>query len=330
MKSDKKRSIIGNQLPAVPQYNITKFNIHEVSLSEVEKGMAADVRIVAFNEFPVTFTVPPLGFDILVKGCTGNEPILLANATTRQINIKANENVEVDAKGVVRQLPDTLVTTCPNSEDSPLDALLGGYMHGMETTIFVRGAESPNGDTPRWISDLTKNILVPVPFSGHSLDNLIRDFSLTDVHFGMPNPVADPDSPDAQPKISATIQVLANLPREMNFPIDVPRVRASSVVSYKGKKLGDLDLHKWQEAHAKRIAAHEDEPPAILVKSAIKDAPLMITDHDVFSELVQALLFGGSGVILGVEASVDIETSTALGTFIVRDVPAEGKVPIKR
>ena len=320
---------VGDDLPAVPQYNITKFNVHEVSLSKVEKGMAADVRIVAFNEFPVTFTVPPLGFDILVKGCTGNEPILLANATTKQIDVKAKENIKVDAEGVVRHLPDTLITTCPDSKNSPLDAIIGDYMHGMETTIFVRGAESPTGDTPRWISDLTKNVIVPVPFTGHSFDDLIRDFSLNDVHFGMPNPIADPDSPDAQPKISATIHVLANLPRQMNFPIDIPRIRASSVVSYKGKKLGNLDLHKWQQAHTKRVDAHGDKPPAILVNSAIKDAPLEITDNDVFSELVQALLFGSSSVILGVEASVDIETSTALGTFIVRNVPAEGKVPIK-
>lgn len=293
--------------------------------------MAADVSVTAFNKYPVSFVVPPLGFDILVPGCSNDEPyILLANATTKEIHVNAAEQVAVEAEGIVRQIPETLLTICPDSEKSPLDAILADYMSGTETTIFVRGAESPIGDTPAWMSELIKSVMVPVPFTGHSFDNLIKDFSMTNVHLGLPNPLADPGTPDAHPKISALVQVTANLPKEMNFPIDVTRVRADAKVFYKENQLGILDLHKWQPSSSKRVAADGDAPPSIVVKSEVKNAPLNITDDDVFSDVVQALLFGGKSVILEVEANVDIETSTALGKFVIRDVPAKGKVPVKR
>ena len=322
--------LLGHDIPAIPQYNISRFNVHEVELSSTEKGMAADVSITAFNEFPVTFEIPPLGFDILVPGCTTNAPfLLLANATTNTIEIRPEQFVTIDVEGVIRQISETLTTACPDSHNSPLDMVLGDYMSGVETTFFVRGAKSPIGNTPPWITDLINGVIVPVPFTGHSFDNLIQNFSMNDVHFGMPNPLADPDSPDAQPKISATIKVMANLPKEMNFPVDVTRVRARADVFYKGGKLGVLNLHKWQSAQSKRIETDGDGPPGIVVTSIIKKAPLKITDNDVFQELVQALLFGGQSIILDVKADVEIETMTALGQFVVRDIPAEGKVPVK-
>jgi len=39
------------------------------------------------------------------------------------------------------------------------------------------------------------SITVPVPFPGRSFENLIRSFSLLDVHFKLPDPTAEPDDP---------------------------------------------------------------------------------------------------------------------------------------
>ena len=114
------------------------------------------------NEYPVTFTVPPLGFDILIPD------ILFANAKTAQIKVTPKTDVTVDVSGVVRELPETLITACPESKKSPLDLLLSGYIHGDETTIYVRGTDSPSPNTPQWITDLLKSIIVPVPIPGHT------------------------------------------------------------------------------------------------------------------------------------------------------------------
>ena len=100
------------------------------------------------------------------------------------------------------------------------------------------------------------DITVPVSLTGRTFEHLIQNFSLADVHFSLPDPFAEPDSDDAQPKVSAKIKALVNLPEEMNFPVEVHRVRADADVFYHGKKLGRLDLRKWQQANSTRVNIH--------------------------------------------------------------------------
>ena len=323
--------IIAEDIPTMPKYNITKLNFREVKLSDGERGMAADVSLTLNNAYPVRFTVPPLGFDILVQGCSTDQPYLrLADATTEEIQVEPKKDIEVQVDGFVQKLPETLLTTCPQTSKSPLDFLLGEYIRGKETTIYVRGSSSPLGDTPDWVTELIQSVTVPVPFSGKSFDNLMRNFSMADVHFTLPDPFAGPDEPEASPRISATVKALVGLPKEMNFPIDVGRVRADADVFYHKKKLGRLDLNKWQKANTTRIEAHDDVEAGLAVESIVKNAPLKITDDDVFEDVVEDLIFGGKPVMLGVKADVDVETETALGKFVVRDIPAEGKIFVKR
>ncbi|KAK5009489.1 hypothetical protein LTR60_005187, partial [Cryomyces antarcticus] len=290
--------------------------------------MAADVALRVGNKYPLDFTVPPLGFNILVDGCASSDPyIMLADATTGDVHIEPKEDLYLNVSGIVRGLPEALTQACPGSQESPLDALLGEYIHGNDTTIYVRGSDSPSPDTPKWITDLISGITVPVPFPGHTFDHLIRNFTLANVHFGLPDPFAKPGSPEAQPQISAKIKALVALPEEMNFNIDVGRVRADADVYYHGKKLGYLDLREWQRANSTR--ADVDGLPGLAVEAAIRKAPLQVTDDDIFSEVVQALVFGGKMVYLTVKAGVDVEMKTALGEFAVRKIPAEGVVPVK-
>lgn len=293
--------------------------------------MAADVSLALSNDYPVRFTVPPLGFDILVQGCSTDQPYLrLADATTAEIQVQPKKDVEVQVGGLLQELPKSLLATCPQTQKSPLDALLGDYIRGEETTLYVRGSSSPPRDTPPWVAALIQSVTVPVPFPGKSFENLLRNFSLTDVHFTLPDPFAKPGKPEASPRISATVKALVGLPKEMNFPIDVSRVRADADVYYHDKKLGRLDLNKWQKANTTRIEAHDDIEAGLAVESIVKKAPLELTDNDVFTDVVEDLIFGGKPVVLGVKADVDVETETALGKFVVRDIPAEGKVFVKR
>jgi hypothetical protein len=319
----------GNDIPAIPSFNITKLLFHEKEL-ENKKVMVADVSVTVKNDYPVDFTVPSLGFDILVDNCRPNQPhIMVADAQTPQIPIHPRTDLNLNLSGIVRHLPDEITKECPGSGKSPLDAFIGDYMKGDDITIYVRGSDKASPDTPKWITELISSITVPVPFKGHTFDNLIRNFSLADVHFSLPDPFADPDSPESNPQISAMIKAYINIPGEMNFPIEVNRVRAKANVYYKEKKLGRLDLHKWQEATSKRLPPKGNLGPALLVEAVIENAPLVITDQDVFSDVVQKMLFGGKGVKLGIKADVDVEMETALGIMTVREIPAEGIVPVQ-
>jgi hypothetical protein len=117
----------------------------------------------------------------------------------------------------------------------------------------------------------------------------------------------------------------------MNFPLDVNQIKATSDIFYKHKKLGKMDMSKWQPANSTRVEGHGKEGPSLLVQSEIKNAPIEILDDDLFSEVVQALLFGGGKpIMLDMEATVSIGVDTPMGKFAIRGIPAKGTVPVKR
>lgn len=316
-------------IPTIPAYDIKKMNVHETE----DRAMAADVTLSVLNEYPVDFSIPSLGFQVLVEDCRKDEPyIMVAEAITHPLHIRPKENIEVKVTGTVRQLPDLLMQDCPGSNKSPLDMLLGNYMRGEENTIYVRGSPNSPGDTPEWVSRLISDIVVPVPVPGKTMGHLIKKFMLDNTHFSIPDPFADPDTPESMPRISAKVKALIALPEEMNFNISANRVRADADVFYKGDKLGKLDLHKWQAANSSRIPPSESsgEGPELLVESIVDEAPLNITDNNVFTDVIQALLFGSESVMMHIKADVDVQVETALGEFRVRKIPAEGEVPVKR
>lgn len=304
-------------------------NIHEVDLQNGRKGVAADVALTVKNDYPVDLTIPPLGFEILVGNCRPTDPyVMLADAATGELHAELKQDIHLNVSGTVRRLPDELTAACPNSHKSPLDALLGNYIRGEDTTIYVRGSQSPSPETPHWITNLISGITVPVPVTGHTFGDLARNFSLADVHIYLPSFAAQPGTPEAQPRLSAKVKALIALPEEMNFPVSVSRMRAEADIHYHGKKLGNMDLRKWQKANSTRLEAHDDEEAGLAVESVVEKAPLHITDDDVFSELVQALMFGSKPLLLTIKLDVDVEMEAAFGKFTVRQIPAEGVFPV--
>lgn len=295
--------------------------------------MGADVSILVKNDFPVQLTVPPVAVDVLVDGCRPSEQdqrIMVGTAQTAELQVRPKTDLEVNVTGRVEKLPDALTKECPGSARSPLDALLGDYMQGQDATLYVKCCRFPDPNTPDWAGDLLKDITVQVPFAGRDMDNLIKNFSLADVHFFLPDPSAGEGTPEAAPRISAVVKVDIGLPDEMNFPLGVNGVGADADIYYEGGKLGKLHLKKWQDANSTRVDAHDDEGPSLLVESNIEKAPIEILDDVLFSKVVQALIFGSKPVMMDVKAAVSVKVDTPVGAFAVRDVPAEGVVPVKR
>ena len=292
--------------------------------------MAADILAAAWVDSPVDLTVPALGFDVLVPNCSPGDPyILVANAKTSQMHVQPGmEPTAAGVEALIKQLPNELTSTCPGKDDSPLDILVSSFMQGLETTIYIRGSDAPSPDTPAWIVNLLRSVTVPLPFTGHTLDNLVKNFTMSNTHFSLPDPFAEPDSPESRPTVSALVNVLIALPEEMNFQVDVPKVRALADVFYKDEKFGVLNISKWQDANS-TLVEDQDGSSALLVEFAMKDAPLEVTDDNLLAEVIQAMLFGSKGVELRVAATVDTKVLTGLGRFAVRGIPAEGTVPVK-
>lgn len=315
----------------MPSYKIKKLNFHDLDSVSTSNGIAADVSVLIDNNYPLDVNVPPLGFSVGVDNCQPSDPhIKLADATTQQLHVQPDTAVLVNVTGFVRHLPEAFLSACPGTPESPFDTLLGNYIRGKEATVYVSGSDSPSENTPKWISDLAYGVTVPVSVPGRAMGSLIKNFTMSDVHFSLPDFFAEPDTPEAQPKISAQVKALIDLPEEMNFHVDVSRIRSTADVFYHKKKLGVLDISKWHDATSKEVKEPGETHPDLLVMSHIEKAPLTITNDSVFNELVQALLTGSSEILLTVKANVDVEMETPLGALAVRQIPAEGYVPVKR
>ncbi|KAI9930877.1 hypothetical protein MW887_010528 [Aspergillus wentii] len=316
-----------SDFPALPQVKINHVDVHEMG-SSTGRGMAVDVSLSASIDSPFTLRIPELGFDVLVPSCSPGEPyITVADAKTQEVQIVPGQLTNMNVSGLVQGLSDRLTRTCPGQKSSPLDFLVKSYTHGLKTTIYVRGANAPSLHTPEWMVDLLNSVTVPLPFTGHVLDGLVKKFTTSNVHFSLPSPLAEPGTPEAQPKVSALMKVLVGMPKQVNIHMDIPHVRANADVYYKGDKFGVLELPKWHPANSTMVNG-TDGSPGMLVEFAMKDAPLRVTDSQIFTDVIQNLIFGGKPVELHLVAAVDAEISTGLGRFAVREIPAEGNVSV--
>ncbi|KAK7417185.1 hypothetical protein QQX98_004788 [Neonectria punicea] len=319
-----------NNIPSLPEYKIERLNLHDVPVDgSGRKAIEADVSVTVHNDFPVGVNIPPLGFEVLVPNCDSRQPsISVADATTDIIKIRANKDVKADAQGIIREIPESLTRACPHSRSSPLDYFMEHYLHGQDAQAYVRGKRLNDSDTPEWMSDILESITVPIDFPGRSFDSFIRNFSLTDVDFKLPDPFADTKGPDSEPRVSGTTEVLAAVPPELNVDLKVDSLRATADLFYEKRKLGELHLRHWEKANSTKIEGTDGDENLLKITSRVVDVPITITDSDVFSDVMQKLLFGDDDLILDVKAAVDVRVSTVLGILTIKKVPAEGKVPV--
>ena len=319
-------------LPSFPEYNITKLNIHNVTNpSHHRSPVVADVSVSIQNHHAVNLTVPSLEFQIFVPNCNPNQTnILVANATTEVINIEPRSPVVIEASGDLHEFPDELTSICPGQAASPLGLLVQKFIRGTETPIYLSGGDQNSSNKPEWLGDILRNLTVPVPLTSHGFGHLVKRFSMTSVAFSLPEPFAEPGTPESKPKVSSLIKVAIGLPPQMNFPVNISRVRALADVYYRGEELGQLDLRKWQRA---RTAKNETAPPSapeLLVEFDMDKAPLDVTNEDAFADVVQHLIFTGEDVPLEVHAQVDAEADTPMGQFTLQNIPASGQIHLKR
>lgn len=292
--------------------------------------MAVDLSLKAMIDSPFALRVPRLGFQVLVPNCSPGDPFIsVADARTEVIQIDPGRTTNMEIGGLIRGLSNELTAVCPGKKHSPLDFLVKSYIDGRKTTIYVRGVQTPYLGTPAWMGDLLKNVTVPLPFTGHSLDNVVKNFTMSETHFSLPNPFAEPGTPEAQLRVSSLVNALVSVPKQMNFRVDVPEVRATAGVYYNGTKLGNLAVPEWEEANSTLIE-DRNGTPALSVQFPMKDAPLDVTNEDALTEILQSLIFARNSVNLTVAVSVDAKVATGLGKFAVRGIPADGKVHVKR
>lgn len=277
------------------------------------------------NPYPVTLNLPSLGFEISLPGCN-KKMVSLASATTPKLMIQPKTDINITLSGTMHNLPDALTSECPGTNRSPMDKFLQSYLHGNSSIVYVNGdGHHKDSDAPKWLSTFLKAITVPAPFPGHKFDNMVENIGLSHVKFKLPDRDARPGTPEAAPKISAVIDAVVALPKEMKFPIDVHSIKASANLSYHGEKFGEMHMTEWAPA-----SSRPTDDGRLAVVAEILQAPLDITDYVLFRKVVERLVWGGGrGLELGIDGLADVRMETTLGTFAVRGIPTKGDVLIK-
>ncbi|EFQ98725.1 hypothetical protein MGYG_01743 [Nannizzia gypsea CBS 118893] len=323
-------TVVLQDFSSPPDFNITKLDVHERSGPGKSKAIVADVSVAISNRYPVHLTLPPVEFNILVPSCAPDDAyIMVANATTDSVSIEPSEPVTISMHGFAPKVPQELISSCPGTTTSPLDLLISKYIRGLVTTIYVRGGSLVSPAVPQWLQELLNSVTIPFPFTSPGFSRLIKRFSMKNVQFYLPSPFAKPNTPESMPKVSALVQAVVDLPRQLDVPVNVSRVRTNANVFYHDHKLGIIDIKEWQNARVRRVVDDSDGKPTMVVEFDIQKAPLQVTDEDLLSEVLQKMLFERQDIPLRVDAHVDAELQSALGEFIVRDIPSGGNIIVR-
>ncbi|RKF80669.1 putative pre-rrna processing protein [Golovinomyces cichoracearum] len=319
----------GKELPTIPRSYVDTINFREDTTPTYgNHTLVADVSIFIENSQPVEIEVPALDFQVLVHGCVAANLIEIASAVTSSTRFHPYSGAHLNVSGTVRDLPKSLVEPCPDSDLSPLDVLISDHIHGKNTTVFIRGSESPNHGMPDWISKILSKITVPIIIPGHQYDGFAKNFSLTNTEFSLPDFFAEPGSDRSYSHLSGKIIASVKIPQEINLNISVTELRAFINVLFKGMKFGEVNLDKWQKVECKIIEEQKDAGRFLKLQTLLRNAPVKITDDSVFAKFVESLLTEKEAIMIGIEALVDAQVSSVLGKILVKDIPAEGTVPI--
>ncbi|KAG0637671.1 hypothetical protein HOY80DRAFT_245779 [Tuber brumale] len=312
------------ELPSLPEFQVNRMDVGEITLPG-HKALSINVSAVVQNPYLLEFDVPPLSFVILLSGCKADDLVHVATAETSHLSVEPKTDIGVDVLGIIRNIPEELVTACPGSHTSPIDIFLDTYLHGRDTTVYIQGSQSPTSNAPSWLLGFLQSITLPAPFPGHSFDSVVKSFSLSRVKFQLPTPNAPAGTPEASLRLSADVLATVRLPQRMTFPLDVSRLKATADATYEGQKFGTLHFPKWIPASS----ATSNDSKYLYVQAEVRDSLLDIEDYNIFDEIVRKLLSGdGKPIFLGINGSTDVGIGTSLGQLVVKNIPASGEIKI--
>lgn len=306
----------------MPTFRVEELKIREITLPQ-GPALAANISIKLENPFPVDLEIPPLSFAVFLPGCERHDMVVVATAETSRLFVEPSTDIDVDISAIIPNLPVGFIAPCPKSQTSPIDNFLGSYLHGNYSTVYVRGSTT-SSDAPQWLLEFLRNVTIPLPFPGHKFDTPINSLSPSDIVVRLPGADSLPGSPESTPRLSAAVELVVRLPEEITFPIDVKHLRSIADVLYQGTKFATLNLDKWMRATSLLL----DDRKQLQVNAVVDDAPLNITDYDIFEKIIGKFVFEEQPVQLEIAGNADIDMKTNVGQFIMSGIPASGTLTL--
>lgn len=309
------------------------FSVSEFKFAEApsHKGIQVLVAATAKNPYPININLPALDWVVEAPACHEQQIVPLAGAHSDSLLVTPHGDVSLKVVSTVAELPRPFTQACPGSDPalSAMDRYLRQYLSGEKITIYVRGKPSQQiVDFPPWVADLLSVVSIPVPVPGRKsgggggTDKMVKSFGLSRVKITLPQRGIPGN--DALPRLSALVNAVIDLPKELDFSIAIGQLRGVSDMAYEGDKFGVLEIADWTPATSFYTAEGY-----IQVIAEISDVPLQITDQTVFKTIVQKMLFEGE-VEVQIDGTIDVGLETPVGEFTVNKLPAKGNVALRR
>ncbi|KAK9454256.1 hypothetical protein V1511DRAFT_530872 [Dipodascopsis uninucleata] len=310
------------------------FSVSEFSFSELRGRSGIQVLVVAAakNPYPIHISLPALEWVVEAPACDPKNLVELAVAHTDPLLVQPNASVKLKVVSKISDLPEPFIHSCPGSgsESSAMDQYMRKYLAGDKITLYVHGRPAQViPDFPPWVADILAAVSIPVPVPGRKSggDNdgtggILKSYGLSRVKITMPSR-GPGENPGAWPRISALVHAVISLPPELDFNIDVNKLRGLSDMIYEGDKFGVLNIDEWIPS-----TSYYTPEGYIQVVAEIADMPLEITDQVVFKKIVQKMFFMGE-VNVDVDGTIDVQLGTPVGYFAIRNIPAKGTVALR-
>lgn len=298
------------KLGALPDYNITAFAIQDSR----EVGVVGQASLEAELQLPISARIPSVQVQVSIEGCDGDIiPIALAKNLPFEIR-RGDARIAVSAVGECREIPPEALKKCSAaSPQSPVDSAMQNFLAGNATTVQISGVNSTEQDS--WLQRLLAQITIPVDIPGSQSDQLARDIQLTDVKFNLPSLIGG----SGKPKISGKVRGTIDIPSDVDVGLKVDSVHVLADLLYKKKKFATIESPGWSPASSKLLSDAKE----LKVEVVLRDAPVTITNQDVFSSVISQLL--GGNTLVDVIGTGDVKVATALGDLEAHELPIEAE-----
>ncbi|KAK9346456.1 hypothetical protein V1522DRAFT_404478 [Lipomyces starkeyi] len=304
------------------------FSVSEFKFSEIpgKKGIQVRVAASARNPYPVHVNLPGLDWIIEAAACEPSQIVSLAVAHSDSLLVRPKDAVDLKVTSQVASIPRPFTQPCPKdeSDSSSMDRYLQQYLAGEKITVYVRGKPSQNiPNFPPWVADLLEVVSIAVPVPGRrsedgGTDKMVKSFGLSRVKVALP---PRGDSPGL-PRLSALVNAVIELPKELDFTIAINNLRGWSDMYYQGDKFGVLVISEWTPAQS-----FYTPEGYIQVVAEISDVPIEITDQAVFKKIVQRMFFAGEANV-DMRGKIDVALDMPVGEFAIRNIPVKGSVAL--
>lgn len=323
--------------------------LNQLRFDKVENGLGVSAGVSAAYNFSLSTDLPQLVWDMYLSGCEDDEFIFLTRVENAPMRLQPYKLNAMEIYAYLQQLDPAFKQYCVglNANHTVLDLLVQKYLSGDFVNFQICGssAQTP-GAAPEWITQVLPLLCVDLPFrferdSDSDSQKLVRELELTDFRLIIPprnkNPFDGGHDKQPLPKLNAHIRVTVQPPSELNLTKDldlaVDYARGFANLYYRStgaecRQFAVVDIHDWLPCTTDTTTEPETDHLRYIIEFDLVGVPMNVTDESTFSQVARQILLKGSAPIL-LQAQVDADVVTPLGTFVFSDIDVEGETVIK-